>query len=100
MKLFRFGQPGHERPGVMLTNQQAIDVSAFGEDFGEDFFATDGLARLATWLINNAPACPVVGPDERFGSCIKRPSKIVCVGLNYAKHALESSMPKPTEPIL
>ena len=100
MKLFRFGQPGYERPGVILANQQSVDVSAFGEDFGEDFFATDGPARLANWLMNNTPACSVVGPDERFGPCIKRPSKIVCVGLNYAKHALESSMPKPTEPIL
>jgi 2,4-didehydro-3-deoxy-L-rhamnonate hydrolase len=100
MKLFRFGQPGHERPGVVLANHQSVDVSAFGEDFGEDFFATDGLTRLADWLTANAEDCPIVGPDERFGSCIKRPSKIVCVGLNYAKHALESSMPKPTEPIL
>ncbi len=100
MKLFRFGLPGHERPGVMLANRQSVDVSAFGEDFGEDFFATDGLKRLSNWLIINTKNCPIVGADERFGPCIKRPSKIVCVGLNYAKHALESSMPKPTEPIL
>jgi 2,4-didehydro-3-deoxy-L-rhamnonate hydrolase len=100
MKLFRFGQPGHERPGVILANQQSVDVSGFGEDFGEDFFATDGPNRLDNWLITNAEKCPVVGPDERLGPCVKRPSKIVCVGLNYAKHALESSMPKPIEPIL
>ncbi len=100
MKLFRFGLPGHERPGVVLANQQSVDVSAFGEDFGEDFFATDGLTRLANWLVANAETCPVVGSDARFGPCIKRPSKIVCVGLNYAKHAAESNMAAPAEPIL
>jgi 2-keto-4-pentenoate hydratase/2-oxohepta-3-ene-1,7-dioic acid hydratase in catechol pathway len=100
MKLFRFGPADHERPGVVLPTGQSIDVTHFGEDFDESFFATDGLTRLAHWLDSHAPNCPVVPADARFGPCVKRPSKIMCVGLNYAKHAAETNAAVPAEPIL
>ncbi len=100
MKLFRFGPPDHEHPGVVVANGQHIDVTHFGEDYDESFFAGNGLDRLAHWLSAHAQNCPEIGPDERFGPCIKRPSKIVCVGLNYAKHAAETGAPSPAEPIL
>ena len=98
MKLFRFGPMGHEKPGV-LHNNQKLDVSAFGEDFGEDFFGSDGTTRLQKWLMANLAKCPIVPESDRIGSPIKRPSKIICVGLNYTKHALESKMEKPIEPL-
>ena len=106
MKLFRFGPPDHERPGVVLSSGEHIDVTHFGEDYDESFFATDGTTRLAHWLTSHAQNCPVVDTTvvdttgERFGPCVKRPSKIICVGLNYAKHAAETGAPSPTEPIL
>jgi 2,4-didehydro-3-deoxy-L-rhamnonate hydrolase len=99
MKLFRFGDPGKEKPGVVV-NEQALDVSSFGEDFGEAFFENDGLGRLARWLESNASNLPQVKQGVRFGAPFTRPSKIICVGLNYAKHAMESNMPLPKEPIL
>lgn len=99
MKLLRFGEPGKEKPGV-LVNDEIIDVSSFGEDFGEKFFETDGLGRLAKWLDNNVGNLPKVKKGIRLGSPFTRPSKIICVGLNYAKHAMESNMPLPKEPIL
>lgn len=100
MKLFRFGQPDHEHPGVVLPSGQHIDVTHFGEDFDESFFASNGPERLSHWLESHAQNCPAVSSDERFGPCIKRPSKIICVGLNYAKHAAETNAPVPAEPIL
>jgi 2-keto-4-pentenoate hydratase/2-oxohepta-3-ene-1,7-dioic acid hydratase in catechol pathway len=100
MKLFRFGPADHERPGVVLPTGQSIDVTHFGEDYDESFFASDGPARLAHWLESHAPACPEVPADARFGPCVKRPSKIMCVGLNYAKHAAETNAAIPAEPIL
>ncbi|MBC7570934.1 MAG: fumarylacetoacetate hydrolase family protein [Spirosoma sp.] len=100
MKLFRFGPPDHEHPGVVLPNGQHIDVTHFGEDYDESFFAADGPARLAHWLAAHAQNCPEIEPDTRFGPCVKRPSKIICVGLNYAKHAAETNAPTPAEPIL
>ncbi len=99
MKLLRFGEAGQEKPGVLLNNE-IVDVSSFGEDFGESFFDTDGIARLTSWLSTNNASLPRVSGDIRFGAPFTRPSKIVCVGLNYSKHAAESGMPLPTEPIL
>ncbi len=99
MKLFRFGEPGKEKPGVIL-NEKHYDVSSFGEDFGESFFDTNGLNRFSEWLKTNASSLPELSGDFRFGPCVQRPSKIICVGLNYTKHALESKMPLPSEPIL
>lgn len=99
MKLIRFGQAGQEKPGLQLEDKR-IDVSAFGEDFTEEFFENDGLERLKTWLETNQSKCPIVLDDVRLGSPIKRPSKLVCVGLNYAMHAKESGMEVPKEPVL
>jgi 2,4-didehydro-3-deoxy-L-rhamnonate hydrolase len=100
MKLFRFGSFEQEKPGVILPNGRKIDVSAFGQDYNEAFFGTDGPARLADWLQTHAEACPDVSDSIRLGSCIARPSKIVCIGLNYAKHAAESGMAVPQEPVV
>jgi 2-keto-4-pentenoate hydratase/2-oxohepta-3-ene-1,7-dioic acid hydratase in catechol pathway len=100
MKLIRFGSPDHEKPGVLLDDGRRIDVSAFGADYDEGFFGGDGLQRLAAWVKVNAAMAPTVDESVRLGPCIARPSKIVCVGLNYTDHAKESGMPIPAEPIL
>ena len=77
-----------------------LDVSDFGEDYSEEFFANDGLNRLTKWLSDRASTCPQVADSERLGPPVHRPSKIVCVGLNYKDHAQESNMDLPTEPII
>lgn len=100
MRLLRFGEFEQEKPAVELLDGTRIDVSEFGEDYTEKFFATDGLARLAAWVETNADTCPKVPAEARLGSCIARPSKIVCIGLNYAKHAEETNAPIPKEPII
>lgn len=99
MKLIRFGSEGQEKPGLQLENKR-IDVSAFGEDFDEKFFETNGLERLKSWLKTNEASCPTVDDTVRLGSPIGRPSKLICVGLNYAKHAEETGAKIPTEPVL
>ena len=100
MKLARYGDPGAERPAVLLDDGTRIDVSGFGEDFDERFFGGDGLQRLARWVASDGSRAPVVGADVRLGCPIARPSKIVCVGLNYRDHAKESGMTVPAEPVL
>jgi 2,4-diketo-3-deoxy-L-fuconate hydrolase len=100
MKLIRFGNPGQEKPGIELPDGKRLDTSAFGEDYTEQFFSSDGLARLSKWLTNNQSSCPEVSQDVRLGPPLARPSKIVCVGLNYKDHAAESNMQLPTEPVL
>jgi len=99
MKLLRFGEAGNEKPGILLGGKK-VDASSFGEDYGEAFFETDGLPRLQTWLTKNQTSLPLISEGTRIASCIQRPSKIICVGLNYTKHALESKMAIPKEPII
>jgi 2,4-didehydro-3-deoxy-L-rhamnonate hydrolase len=99
IKLFRFGSFEKERPAVEYPDGTRLDVSGFGEDFNEKFFATDGIARLQTWLASNAKKCPKVALTERYGSCVARPSKIVAIGLNYAAHVKEGAVQGTTQAI-
>jgi 2-keto-4-pentenoate hydratase/2-oxohepta-3-ene-1,7-dioic acid hydratase in catechol pathway len=100
MKLIRFGTAGQEKPGVLMADGRRIDASAFGQDYDEAFFGGDGLARLAQWVAREGSRAPVVGDDVRLGPPLARPSKIICVGLNYRDHAKESGMAVPAEPVI
>lgn len=100
MRLIRFGERDRERPGILTPDGRHLDVGAFGHDWNEAFFEQDGLTRLDRWLAAHADECPVVPPDVRLGSCIARPSKIVCIGLNYAGHVRETGAKTPTEPVI
>jgi 2,4-didehydro-3-deoxy-L-rhamnonate hydrolase len=98
MFLIRHGQPGLESIGV-VSGGQFYDASAFGEDYDGRFFETAGPARLKAFLkattLRLLPA-----EDIRLGSPIARPSKIVCIGLNYRAHARETGAELPSEPII
>lgn len=98
MKLIRFGEAGKEKTGIII-NEKRYDTSAFGEDYNEQFFETGGLARLSDFLKNNNDL-PEVGDHIRLGSPFARPSKIVCIGLNYVDHARETNATPPPEPVI
>ena len=100
MKLIRFGEINNEKPGVLLPDGIKIDVSKFVKDYDEHFFGNQGIEKLNNWLEKNHDSCPVLENDVRLGPPLLRPSKIVCVGLNYSKHAKESGMDVPEEPVL
>ena len=100
MKLIRKGQPGEESPGLILKDGREVETSGFGEDYDEVFFETDGLERLQEWVKENENDLPIFPEDERYGAPIARPSKIVCIGLNFDDHAAESGMDIPEEPVL
>src|SRR5216110_2046136 len=100
MKLIRFGQPGRERPGLIVDGGRRIDVSGFGADYDEAFFGSGGLERLARWLATEGRTAPTVPDGVRLGPPLARPSKIVCVGLNYRDHARETGQAIPAEPVL
>lgn len=99
MQLVRFGLPGEEKPGIMTPGGIA-DVSAFGEDYGEKFFGSDGISRLAAWWERHRDSCPIAPEGVRLGPPVQRPSKIICIGLNYADHARETNAQIPSEPII
>ena len=100
MKLIRFGEAGRERPGVQLQDGARIDASPFGADYDETFFGGDGLERLRGWCEREAARAPGVSPAARLGPPICRPSKIICIGLNYRDHAAESGADIPKEPVI
>jgi 2-keto-4-pentenoate hydratase/2-oxohepta-3-ene-1,7-dioic acid hydratase in catechol pathway len=100
MKLIRKGEPNEESPGLLLPDGREVDVSSFGEDYDEVFFETNGLERLSEWMKENGEDLPPFPENERYGSPIARPSKIVCIGLNYDDHARESGMEIPPEPVI
>ncbi|GAA4173295.1 fumarylacetoacetate hydrolase family protein [Sphingobacterium ginsenosidimutans] len=99
MKLIRFGAFGKEKIGVQVDGVN-YDVSAFGGDYNEQFFAEDGLARLEEFVKANTGKLTEIPQDERIGAPFARPSKIVCIGLNYMDHAKETNAPIPAEPII
>lgn len=100
MKLIRFGDAGKEKPGLQLEDGRRIDVSNFGSDYTEEFFGMQGIEKLRSWLKTNQNNCAEIRKDVRLGPPVCRPSKLVCVGLNYARHAEESGMDVPKEPVL
>jgi 2,4-didehydro-3-deoxy-L-rhamnonate hydrolase len=100
MRLIRFGAPGTEKPGLLLKDDTRVDVSSAFGDYDELFFANDGVEKLRKWLEKNESSAPRVPSSTRLGPPVYRPSKIVCVGLNYRAHAGESQMEIPTEPVI
>lgn len=100
MKLARFGDPGSERPGVILDDGTRLDASGFVRDYDEAFFGGDGIRALSSWVADQGGAAPKVPLTARLGAPLARPSKIVCIGLNYRDHAAESGMDLPREPVM
>jgi 2-keto-4-pentenoate hydratase/2-oxohepta-3-ene-1,7-dioic acid hydratase in catechol pathway len=99
MKLIRFGQFGKEKPGIVI-GERMYDMSSLTEDYNEDFFESGGLRKLAALLKKDAEHLPEMPNGSRLGSPIARPSKIVCIGLNYADHARETNATIPSEPVI
>ena len=102
MKLIRFGDAGKEKPGIII-NDLWFDVSEYIDDYNEKFFETDGLSLLKTIISEKLPMAigiKEVSRDTRLGPPVARPSKIICIGLNYSDHATESKMQLPPEPVI
>lgn len=99
MKLIRFGEFGKEKIGVQIDGVN-YDVSALGGDYNEQFFAENGLAKLAEFVQEQKGNLPEVPAGVRLGAPFARPSKIVCIGLNYKDHAAETGAAIPSEPII
>jgi 2-keto-4-pentenoate hydratase/2-oxohepta-3-ene-1,7-dioic acid hydratase in catechol pathway len=100
MKLIRFGDPGRERPGLQLEDGTRVDAADFGSDYDEAFFTRGGIDDLRRWARAGAAAAPRLATGTRLGPPIARPSKIVCIGLNYRDHAAETGAEIPKEPVI
>ncbi|WP_461790987.1 fumarylacetoacetate hydrolase family protein [Pedobacter sp.] len=99
MKLIRYGKPAQEKIGINIDDKN-YDLSGFNEDYDERFFENNGLHRLQEYLEANRSSLKEIPADARIGAPIGRPSKIVCIGLNYLDHAAETGAAIPKEPII
>jgi 2-keto-4-pentenoate hydratase/2-oxohepta-3-ene-1,7-dioic acid hydratase in catechol pathway len=99
MKLIRFGELNQEKPGVVI-NDEYYDASSITEDYNEKFFETNSLKSLQQFAEKYTEKLPKISKDVRLGSPVARPSKIICIGLNYADHAKETGAAPPSEPVL
>ncbi len=97
MKLIRFGEFRKEKPGILTDNGIRRDCSTFFDDWNYDFFQNGGLDKLA---VINIDQFPIVDENIRWGACITRPGKVVCIGLNYRDHVAETGMKMPKEPAI
>jgi|SRR5690625_4317028 len=104
MKLVRFRTASTLttlRTGILLDDGQILDCSAFGEDYNEEFFGSNGLERFSNWLeLHREDTFGIPLDDVEFAPPVGRPSKLICVGLNYARHAEETGAKLPDEPVL
>ena len=100
MRLIRLGERGREIPGVQMSDSSVVlDASPVTSDFGPEFFASGGIERLRT-AVKSGKLAPLHDTSLRIGAPIGKPEKIICIGLNYRNHAIESGMEVPKEPII
>ncbi len=99
MKLIRYGTPDNERPGVCIDGIN-YDVAGFIHDYDEAFFASGGLEKLSAFIIEHKSTLRVIDEHARIAAPVARPSKIICIGLNYADHAKETNATPPAEPVI
>ncbi len=97
MKLLRFGPKGQEKPGVIDQDGNIRDLSSTVADYEGQNISLDAIAKIKALDLSQFP---VVENPERIGSCIASTSNFFCIGLNYAKHAAESGMEPPKEPVV
>jgi len=100
MKLIRLNVHDSIRPGILLPDGRKLDCSAFGEDYNEAFFSSDGLNRLREWIEAEADNVPVLPDETPLAPPVARPSKLICIGLNYARHAKETGNALPDQPVI
>jgi 2-keto-4-pentenoate hydratase/2-oxohepta-3-ene-1,7-dioic acid hydratase in catechol pathway len=99
MKLIRFGTPGSEKPGVLVDGIR-YSMESLVRDFDEQFFSRGLSESLFHHFDTTLEKLPRVSEEERWGAPVARPSKLICIGLNYAAHARESGMEIPKEPVV
>jgi 2-keto-4-pentenoate hydratase/2-oxohepta-3-ene-1,7-dioic acid hydratase in catechol pathway len=99
MKLIRFGEVGKEKPGIIIKDEH-FDVSGFIKDYDEAFFGNGGLTHLGWMIEQHKDMLRKIPEGVRLSAPVARPSKIICIGLNYADHAKETKAAPPSEPVI
>jgi ureidoglycolate lyase len=96
MKLLRYGPRGQERPAILDGENRVRDLSEHVPDIAGDVLTDEGLAMIADLDLSTLPEVTA----KRYGPCVARVGKFICIGLNYSDHAAESGMTVPSEPVI
>lgn len=99
MKLARVGEFGQETPVVVTDEGKFLDLRSVTSDITSDYLASGGIEQTRA-AVEAGRLTEFDGQPRRYGPPIKRPGKVICIGLNYEDHAAESAMPVPTEPVV
>ncbi len=101
MKLVRYGVPYHEKPGILDSDGRIRDLSGIVPDIAGESLSSETLASLKDMDLTKLPLVSVdAAKQPRFGPCVGRVGKFICIGLNYSDHAAEAGMKVPSEPVL
>ena len=98
MKLARLGNFGSEKPAIVISDTEAVFVDDVVADFNRETLSNGAIEKLKKLDLTTRPKVKI--SDYRLGSPVARPTKAICVGLNYAKHAKESGAEPPKEPVI
>jgi 2-keto-4-pentenoate hydratase/2-oxohepta-3-ene-1,7-dioic acid hydratase in catechol pathway len=98
MRIMRLGEYLKERPALQVSETEAVFVDHIIKDWNRDELSAGGLKAVETADLTSLPKVKI--SDFRIGSPMARPTKLICIGLNYAKHAAESNMDIPKEPVV
>ena len=97
MKLLRHGPIGAEKPGALDTDGKIRDLSLLVPDLTPDWMAPEKLQALAAIDLKRMP---LVAEGTRLGMPVAGIRQFVAIGLNYRKHAAESGLEIPKEPVV
>ena len=98
MKIARLGEVNKERPALIIEDSQVIFVDDYIPDWNRDALENNALIKIRQLDIEKMPREKL--SSYRIGSPIARPTKVICVGLNYAQHAIETGATPPPEPVI
>jgi 2-keto-4-pentenoate hydratase/2-oxohepta-3-ene-1,7-dioic acid hydratase in catechol pathway len=98
LKIARLGNPGAEKPALIINELEAVFVDDVVSDFNRETLSSGAIEKLAKLDLTNRPRIKI--SEYRLGSPVARPTKAICVGLNYLTHAHEMGVEPPKEPLI
>ncbi len=97
MKLFRHGGAGSERAGALDAREVKRDLSLLVPDITPEWLSPEKLKAIAAIDLEKLPVVP---EGARIGAPVGGVPQFIAIGLNYRRHAAESGMPIPKDPLV
>jgi len=98
MRLGRLLLSGNEEQCVFLDDKSAVLLKDLIPTYDGSYLTNELISQIELLELDRAPR--VVFEVSETRSPVVAPRKIICVGLNYQKHAIEMGIDAPSEPIV